>query len=295
MQAVLIVIAASLLALTLFFIIENNKKGLTDKVKRKGKKETRNKHCDEGLIDYETYFMSRNEKLFYILIAAVVVYIVGFVFYRSHIISVLLMPLAFLYPRIKKREIIDKRKNDLIIQFKEALYALSTSLAAGKSIEMAFKDALRDLAILYPDPNTYIIKEFQYIVRRLEMNETIEDVLENFAVRTHLEDVRSFVDVFVTCKRTGGNIVEIIKSTSNVIADKIHIKQDIEIMLAQKKFEQRLLNIIPIFLILILSSSAKDYMQPVFTTILGRAMMTISIVLLGVSYFISKKIMDIEV
>lgn len=295
MQAVLIVIAASLLALILFLIIENNKKGLMDKVKLQGKKEIENKDCDEGLIDYETYFMSRNEKLLYIFIAAMVVYIVGFVFYRNHIISILLMPLAFLYPRIRKRQIIDKRKNDLIIQFKEALYALSTSLSAGKSIEMAFKDALRDLAILYPDPNTHIIKEFQYIVRRLKMNEIIEDVLEDFAVRTHLEDVSSFVDVFVTCKRTGGNIVEIIKSTSNVIAEKIHIKQDIETMLAQKKFEQRLLNIIPILLILILSNSAKDYMQPVFTTILGRTMMTISIVLLGVSYFISKKIMDIEV
>lgn len=295
MQAIIIVIIASLLALLLFFFMENNKASLIGKISFRKKKEIKYKHSDDEFIDYETYYMGRKEKLFYILLAAIVVYIVGFIFYRNHIISTLLMPLSFLYPRFRRKEIIKRRKNELIMQFKEALYALSTSLSAGKSIEMAFKDALKDLVILYPDPDAYIIKEFQYIIRKLEMNEIIEDVLSDFATRAHLEDINSFVDVFVTCKRTGGNIAEIIKSTSNVIADKIHIKQDIETMLAQKKFEQRLLNIIPIFLILILSTNAMDYMEPVFSTMLGRGMMTISIILLAVAYLISKKIMDIEV
>ena len=66
-------------------------------------------------------------------------------------------------------------------------------------------------------------------------------------------------------------------------------------MLTEKKFEQKLLNIIPIALILMLSLNAKEYMQPVFNTGIGRIMMTISIVLLGAAYLISKRIMDIEV
>ncbi len=295
MQAVLIVISAALMALTISFLIEKARNRKINKAQINMKSEFENMSSNDAAIDYEMYSMRRKEKLLYTSIAAFVVYIVGFIFYKSHIISILLTPLALVYPSIKKREIIKKRKNELLIQFKEALYALSTSLSAGKSIEIAFEEALKDLLILYPDTNTYIVREFQYIVRRLEMNEIIEDVLADFAKRAGLEEVSSFVDVFITCKRTGGNIVEIIKSTSNMIVDKIHIKQDIETILAQKKFEQKLLNIIPVFLILVLSSSAKDYMQPVFTTVLGRAMMTIAIVLLAVSYFISKKIMDIEV
>jgi len=43
------------------------------------------------------------------------------------------------------------------------------------------------LCILYPDPDTYIIREVEYIVRRLEMNETIEDALEDLAKRSHLK------------------------------------------------------------------------------------------------------------
>lgn len=288
MLIIFIVFGASLLALGVFFLIERVKT-------REFVKEKKDKVKDTYLVDYDTYIMTKNEKLLYTLMASVAIYIVAFIFYRSYIFSALVIPLGFLYPKIRTKEIIKKRKTELNIQFKEALYALSSSLSAGKSIEVAFKDSLNDLLILYPNPDTYIISEFQYIVRRLDMNETVEAALSNFAERAHLEDINNFVDVLKTTKRSGGNIVEIIKNTSNVIADKIYIKHDIETMLAQKKFEQKLLNVIPVGLILMLSWNASEYMQPVFETILGRVMMTIAVILLSIAYLISKKIMDIEV
>jgi len=295
MLIVLIVIGASLLALALFLLIERNRRISIDKEKVEEEISIDERTRDKDFIDYDIYIMTKKEKAFYMIIAAVALYITGLIFYRSYIISIFVTPLAILYPRLRTKEIIKKRKNELNLQFKEALYALSSSLSAGKSIEMALRDSLSDIEILYPGSDTYITQEFQYIIRRLEMNETVEEAFSDFARRAHLEDVNNFVDVFVTCKRTGGNIIEIIKNTSNVIADKIHIKNDIATMLAEKKLEQKLLNVIPVALILVLSLNAKDYMQPVFETIFGRVMMTISIVLLGVAYLISKKIMDIEV
>ncbi len=295
MLIVLIIIGASLLALGVFLLIDNSNRSKEKEKEFEEAEKTGNGAGDKGLIDYDIYVMTRREKLLYICIAGLVIYIVGFIFYRSYLISSLVTPLALIYPRIRTKEIIKKRKNELNLQFKEALYALSSSLSAGKSIEMAFRDCLGDLAILYPSCDTYIIQELQYIIRRLEMNQTVEEALSDFAQRSHLEDVSNFVDVFITCKRTGGNMIEIIKNTSNVIADKIHIKNDIATMLTEKKFEQKLLNIIPIALILMLSLNAKEYMQPVFNTGIGRIMMTISIVLLGAAYLISKRIMDIEV
>ena len=175
----------------------------------------------------------------------------------------------FFYPRIKAKEIIVQRKKELALQFKEALYALSSSLMAGRSLESAFKEALKDLYLLYPNSQTYIIQEFTYISRRIDMNVTIEDALVDFAQRAHLEDIDSFVDVLLISKRTGGNIVEIIKNTSTIIGDKLQIKQEIDTLLAEKKFEQKILNVMPIVMILLLTWSTGDYMGPVFTTFLA--------------------------
>lgn len=247
------------------------------------------------LIDYDFYSMSGKEKALNIIFGAIIVSLIAFLFYRSIIISLILCPLGFLYPKIKIKSIISKRKTELNLQFKDLLYSISSSMSAGKSVERAFVDAAKDLQILYPSANANINKEVEYIVRRLEMNETVEAALSDFARRAHLEDIDSFCDVFQTCKRAGGNLVDIIQNTSKIISYKIEIKDEINTMLASKRFEQKVLNAMPIFLLILLSVSATDYVSPVFTTILGRVSMTVAILLLIAGYFISKKIMDINV
>lgn len=246
-------------------------------------------------IDYNVYAMPQRKRLIYIVLASVVIFIVGMVFYHSIILSLVLCPLSLFYPRIKTKEILTRRKSELNMQFKDMLYALSASLAAGRSIEMALKDVLRDLTVIYPDPDTYIIIELEWIIKKIEMNETVESALSDFAERSHLEDIENFVDVLHTSKRAGGNILEVIKNTSNIISDKIEIKQEIDIILSQRKFEHKILNTLPIIMILLLSVSAEDYMRSVFSELLGRIAMTFSLLLLTVAYFISKKIMDIRV
>lgn len=246
-------------------------------------------------VDYDVYNMSRNEKLSSTLWAALLIFAVGYVFYRSIVISLLITPLALLYPKYKTKELVKKRKNELNLQFKEGLYALSSSLTAGKSMEMAFKDALRDLAIQYPDGNAHIIREFEYIDRKLEMNETVEAALQEFADRAHIEDITNFVNVLQICKRSGGNLVQVIKNSTEIIRDKIEIRQEIDTMLSERRFEQKVLNAMPIMLLLFVSVSAADFMRPVFTTAAGRVVMTMAIVMLAAAYMISGKIMDIEV
>ena len=250
MKLVLTVMGSCIIALLLLLVIERtrniNKKSKTSNIKISNQDQKKLQERSKGPIDYSIYNMSCKERISYTMIAATIIFIVGYIFYRSYTLSMLLTPLSVIYPKFRKKELIKKRKNELCMQFREGLYALSSSLSAGKSIEMAFKDALRDLYILYSNEGTFIIKEFEYIIRKTDMNETVEQALLDFSQRAHLEDVNSFVDVFITVKRTGGNMVKILKNTSDSIGEKIRIKQEIETMIAQKKLEQKILNVVPV-------------------------------------------------
>jgi tight adherence protein B len=243
---------------------------------------------------YDSYDMSIREKLFYTAIAGIFIFALAFVFYRSVVISSLLTPLALLYPRIKTKEIIKRRKKELNIQFKDMLYSLASSVSAGKTIEHAFREALKDLSVLYPDPSAYIIMEIKRIISRLDMNETLEHALAEFAQRACLEDVDSFVSVMNISKRSGGNIAEIIRNTSAIISDRIEVGQEIDMMLAERKFEQKVLNAVPVFMILLLSVSSPEYIYPVFSTVAGRLTMSVSILLISAAWFISSKVYDIK-
>lgn len=250
---------------------------------------------EKQLRDYNDHHMNVREKVIYILIAMITISLIVYIFYHSVLISILLSPIGFLYPKIKSREIIEKQKYELNLQFKEMLYSLSSSLNAGKSPEMSFREVLSDLSVTYVDPETDILLEVAIIVRKLEMNETIESALTDFAERSHLEDIKNFTDVFKTCKRTGGNIIEIIKNTSNIINDKIGIKEEINIILSERKLEQRILNLLPIFMMLLLTFTVPEYINPVFTEATGRIAITSAIALLVTAYIISGKIIKIVV
>lgn len=175
------------------------------------------------------------------------------------------------------------------------LYSLSSALSVGKSVETGIRDSLQDLQVIYPDPETDILVELGLILRGLGMNNTIEDMFGQFAERAHLEDIDNFVDIFVTCKRTGGDLIEVMRSTSNTIGDKIEVKQEIETMISGKKYEFNFLMILPVIMVLFLTLTSGDYMAPVFTTIVGRIAMTAAIAIFALAYVVGSKIMKINI
>lgn len=250
---------------------------------------------EDGLTDYDVYVMTKSEKMFTIVVAAIALFAVGYVFYHSLILSTLLALFAVKAPKIRTRQIIDKRKNQLSLQFKDMLYSLSSALSVGKSVETGIRDSLQDLQVIYPDPETDILVELGLILRGLGMNNTIEDMFGQFAERAHLEDIDNFVDIFVTCKRTGGDLIEVMRSTSNTIGDKIEVKQEIETMISGKKYEFNFLMILPVIMVLFLTLTSGDYMAPVFTTIVGRIAMTAAIAIFALAYVVGSKIMKINI
>lgn len=246
-------------------------------------------------IDYDSYRMKPGERALVICGAQAFIAFLTCVFYHSLFVSLVFFPLAFLYPSIRTKQIIVRRKEDLLLQFRDALYSLSSSLAAGRSMESALREVLKDLSLIYPEPDTCILQEFREIIRKTEMNMTIEEALYNFARRSRLEDIKSFADVFALANRGGGNLITVMQKTSAIISEKLRIADEINTMLAERRFEQKVLNIMPVAMIVLLSFSVGEYMRPVFETVFGRIIMTIALALLGLAYYISKKLMEIEV
>lgn len=263
-------------------------------IKKTTIKKTKLQSMPSDFIDYGLYKMRPMEYVIALVVAAAVLFFIGYVFYRSITLAMILSPISLLYPKIRTKQIIKKRKSELKLQFKDALQSLSSSLHGGKSFESAMRSANADLLIQY-EPDAYIIQEFDIIIRRLESNETIEKAFDEFAVRSKIEEIQNFAEVLEICKRSGGNLIAAIKSSTDIIADKIEVLNDINSTLAEKKLEQNILSIMPLVMVFMLSISAKDFMEPVFTGVIGRVVMTISIGLFAIAYFIAEKITNIEV
>lgn len=250
---------------------------------------------DQNGTRYDRYRMSPEEFSVTLLLSAGFFFAIGLLFYENLYISLALAAIGILYIPRRKKNLIAKRKDLLKLQFRDALYFISVSLSAGKSFETALADAENTLGKMYPDRNADILKELGLINARIMMNITVESALNDFAARSGIEEIRNFADVFSISKRAGVNLIEVIKNTSSLIREKIEVKNEIANYIAGKKLEQKILSLTPFVLVFFLKSTSSDFLLPLFTTLQGRAAMTVALLLLLAGYLISKKIMDIEV
>ena len=99
---------------------------------------------------------------------------------------------------------VKKKQTKFRLQFKEAIQSLSAALNVGYSVENAMRETIKDLKGIYKKDDI-ILREFAYMIRQLQMNVSVETVLQDFAQRTADEDVQTFVTVFNMAKRSGGD------------------------------------------------------------------------------------------
>ncbi|MEX2461360.1 MAG: type II secretion system F family protein [Paenibacillaceae bacterium] len=246
-------------------------------------------------MDYSVYTLTRNEKVFALAISATLIFMIGFIFYKNLGIALVFSTGSYYFLRVRRRQLLLRRKSELNDQFKQALFSLSSSLSAGRSFENSIMETVQDLQLLYANPQTYILVEFNIIVQKLRNGENVEAALKQFSDRADLEDIRNFSEVLSICKRSGGNLVEVIRRTAVMIGEKIELQQDITLLVAQKRFESRILSFAPLIIVAFLSFSSPDYMIPLYEGFTGRIIMTLALAMLFLCFMVTNKIMDIQV
>ncbi|WP_258394657.1 type II secretion system F family protein [Paenibacillus sp. MDMC362] len=259
-----------------------------------GKREQAAPARTNTLPDYGVYHLSMRQRMGCIILGGLVFFSIGYLFYHNLILSLLLGTAGVTIPKFWRRFMLERRRKTLNLHFKQALYSLSSSLSAGRSVENGFRDAVQDLLLLDPGGTSDLIFELKVIVSRMEYGEPIEVALEDFARRAGMEDMENFADVFSTCKRTGGDLVEVVRRTSSVIGEKLDIQQEISVMIAQKRFESKALLAAPFLLLLFMNLTSPDYMETMYSGP-GIVISTFALTALGGCFLWISKMMNIKV
>lgn len=218
----------------------------------------------------------------------------AYVFYRSFTAFLLFLPVGFLYPLAKKKELALQRQEELRRQFKEAVLILSSSLGAGYSVENAFAGSLRELEELYGREGM-ITKEFSYIAHQLRMNRTVETLLAEFADRSGLEEIKNFSDIFAVSKRSRGELVSVVNHTVHVISDRLQVREEILTMTAEKQFEQKIMNLLPILIVLYVDVTSPGFFDSMYETTVGRIVMTVCLAVYAGAYVLAGRMLEIEI
>ena len=202
---------------------------------------------------------------------------VMYLFYHSILITVVSSLGTLIFAKYQQRKRIEKAKWQLTLEFKDAIQSLSNALTAGYSIENAFPEALRELTFLY-DQDADIMKELQLINQQICLNRNVEELLMEFGNRSGVEDILNFAEVIMTAKRTGGDLISIMKTTSESIGEKIEVQREIRTLIAAKKLEGTIMCVIPFGIIVYLNLCMPGFLEPMYKGLIGRGIMTLALI-----------------
>ena len=230
------------------------------------------------------------------MILKVIIIVTGtaWIYYRSWVAVILLIPAGVWYYIQLLDECIKRKEQEFLVQFKELIQTFSSLLNTGYSVENAVKESLKEMQIFYSD-DAAILRELEIMVRQIRVQVPVEQAVEELSERTKLPDVESFAGVFVTAKRSGGNLMSIIRNTADQIGDKIDVKRAIDTMLAAKKYEFQVMSVIPFGIVLYMTVSFPEFMGNLYGNIAGRGVMTGCLIIYLGAYGLGRKIIEIEV
>lgn len=245
-------------------------------------------------IVYDQYQFSLKDWLEYVVYCLVKSIIICYLFYDSYKAFIIMIPFVVMDYKTMKIQKKEQQKNMLTQQFKSLIESLSTALSAGYSLEKAFEESKKDIRLIYPE-KAIIFRELEVIFAGLKMNVPIEQLLQNFGNRSGIDDITNFANVVAVAKRSGGNLIHIIQKTGNSIADKMAVEEEIKTMITAKKYEEKIMMIMPYGIILYLRLSNEGYFDVLYHNLLGIGLMTIFLIVIYVADIWAQKIMEIRV
>lgn len=247
------------------------------------------------MTDYTSYRPKPKDRIVLSLILFATLEIIGVLLYNT-LLGFVILPFVYIpcekkYCEIKK----NKRKNRLRNEFKDVLYSLSASFAAGEHMTYAMEKSIKPVREIHGE-NSEMAEELSEMTNRIRGAGDEEiDLWLDFGKRSGIEDIIDFAEVFASCRDAGGNLVRTVDRATEVLTEKIAVENEIRIMASQKVLEGRLVGIMPFVMIVFLRLTSPSYMNVMYESIQGRIMMTFSLLITIAAFYITERVTKIDI
>jgi tight adherence protein B len=181
-----------------------------------------------------------------------------------------------------------RRKAAFAAQLPETLQLIAGSLSSGYSLPQAIDAATKDAA---PPMST----ELDRALVEARLGVQIEDALEGVASRMESVDFSWVVMAIRIQREVGGNLSEVLNTTAATLRERERLRRQVQVLSAEGRLSAWILGGLPIAFTLYLVLTRGDYLEPLYTTLLGWALIILAVILMTVGIFWLRKAVKVEV
>ncbi len=227
--------------------------------------------------------------LFYLLLVGIVVSFLAFYFLKSPLYAVCIGLVAILYyngTRLNRK--LEKRNDYFLNHFPDAIDMMVRSVKSGHPL-------ISSMRLIAQNAEPPISTEFQRVINEVSYGRPMPEALRKMADRIGLMDVNFFVVILSVQQETGGNLAEVLTNLSTIIRKRKQLKLKINALTAEGRITAKIFAAIPLLQMTFVRFSSKEYLDPLFETTAGNICLTVALIMIVASIYITKKLTDLDI
>jgi tight adherence protein B len=195
---------------------------------------------------------------------------------------VVFVPRAFVKSRVRKRRALFAE------QLPDNLQVMASAMRAGHSFIGALSVVVEDSA----EPSA---TEFRRVVADEQFGVGLEQALRSAVVRMDNRDLGQVALVAALQRETGGNTAEVLERVTETIRERFELKRLVKTLTAQGRMSRWVVSLLPVGLLVIITTINPDYMKPLYDRSSGRLLLLAGAVLVVSGSLVIKRIVNIKV
>ncbi len=202
-------------------------------------------------------------------------------------LTVLVLILGAVVPKLYLQSRIDGRRQKLNQQLGDALIVMANALRAGFSFQQAMDTVCREL----PAP---ISTEFGLVLREMNLGAGSEEALLNMGERVGSDDLDMVISAVLIQRQAGGNLAQILDNIAGTIHERARIKRQIKTLTAQGRISGLIIGCLPVALLFFLLIINPSYMSVMLNSSIGYLLLGGAFCSELIGAFIISKIVKID-
>jgi len=192
------------------------------------------------------------------------------------------IPLVLLLRKRKKRFALFEK------QLPDALDLISRALRAGHSLAVGMN-------MISDELSAPIGSEFERTVQEISFGAPTQDALNNLCARIDSQELKFFVTALLVQWETGGNLIEILETISDLIRQRFELLSKVRSLSAEGRLSAIILFGMPIVLAGVISFVNPDYIIIMTEDPIGQGMLVCGAFLMSLGGFVTRRMVIIDV
>lgn len=181
-----------------------------------------------------------------------------------------------------------RRLSKFNAQLADTLDLMGGGLQAGLSLPQAVDTVIRE-------GHEPMAGELRRALVEQRLGVDITEALDGIADRMDSEDFRWVVMAIRIQREVGGNLAEILRNVSETLREREYLRRQVKSLSAEGRLSGYILTALPVGIFIYMLLVNRDYVRPLYTTLIGFVMLAVAGILLGMGSWAMKKLATVEV